>query len=82
MLNSKVAYIYQVSAIFFALSLILNLRPIIITTLYIMVFITLYVLIVSKELRKISKDNLASVIVANPNPAIAGHDVKVKGTIA
>ena len=81
MLDSRIAYIYQVSVIFFALSLILNLKPIIITTLYIMIFTTVYVLLASKELRRISRDDLASLIIANPNPAIAGHDVRVRGII-
>jgi len=81
MLNSRIAYIYQVSVIFFALSLILNLKPIIITTLYVIIFTTVYVLLASKELREVSRDDLASVIVANPNPAVAGHDVRVRGII-
>ena len=82
MLNKRALYIYQVSATFFLISLILNLQPIIITTLYIMTFIALYVIAASRELKKISKEDFISILSTSPNPAAINHEVKIKGSIS
>jgi len=82
MFNKRALYVYQVSATFFLISLILNLQPIIITTLYIMTFITLYVIAASRELKKISKEDFMSILSISPNPAAISHEVKIKGSIS
>ena len=81
MLNKRAVYIYQISATFFLMSLILSLQPIMITTLYIMTFITLYVIAASRELKKVSKEDFVSILSVNPNPATINYEVRVKGSI-
>ena len=82
MLNKRAVYIYQVSATFFLISLILNLQPIIITTLYIMTFITLYVIAGSRELKKISKEDFIQTLSISPNPATINHEVRIRGSVS
>ena len=81
MLSERIAYFYQVASLSFAISIMLNLQPIIIVTLYLMIFVTVYAMFASKSLRGLSIHLFSSSIIISPNPSRMGDKVRVRATI-
>ncbi|MCL7386439.1 MAG: hypothetical protein LZ166_02765 [Thaumarchaeota archaeon] len=81
MLSERIAYFYQAASISFAISLMLNLQPVIVLSLYLMIFTTIYVLFASRELKNISENLFTSSVIVNPNPSKTGDDVRIRAAV-
>ena len=81
MLSERIAYFYQAASISFAISLMLNLQPVIVLSLYLMIFTTIYALLASRGLKNISANLFTSSIIVNPNPSKAGDEVMIRATV-
>ena len=81
MLSDRIAYFYQAASISFVITIMLNLQPIALASLYIMVFISIYAILASKCLKNTSAELFASSIALSPNPSSIGDEVSVSATI-
>ena len=81
MLSERIAYFYQAASISFAISLMLNLQPVIVLSLYLMIFTTIYALLASRGLKNISANLFTPSIIVNPNPSKAGDEVMIRATV-
>jgi len=81
MLSERIAYFYQAASISFAISLMLNLQPIIVLSLYLMIFTTIYALLASRGLKNISPNLFISSVTVNPNPSKTRDEVEIRATV-
>jgi len=82
MLSERIAFLYQAVCAFFVISMMLDIKPIILATLYIMVFLAIYAVIASRPLRRITASLFPSSMTINPNPSRTGERVRVRASIA
>ncbi len=82
MLTKNAARVFQVSAIFLLLALILASPALILSSLLPMVFTALYALLAWRRLRRIEPDIFATSLIASPNPALVNSDIRVKLVVA
>lgn len=82
MLNGRVAYMYQVASIAFAVSIMLDIRPIAALTLYLILFTGIYTVLASRTLKNLSPKSFPSSIKVIPNPSIVGEEVNVEVGVA
>jgi hypothetical protein len=81
MLSERITYFYQAASISFAISLMLSLQPLVVATLYLIIFTTIYALLASRSLKSISANLFTSSLIVNPNPSRAGDEVEVRAAV-
>ena len=82
MLTKNAARVYQVLTVFFVGSLLLNTPPLIILSLFLLLFLTIYPFLAWRELRRVGPEWFSSALTVSPNPAVVGGVVRARFVLA